>query len=195
MVPENAIGNLMILTRGIRPDWKNRYEAERLFEIDPLPGIVSRRGGPTRLTELLSELPSLDANEQEFVDLFRSQSGLREGWLLPAFGPYGRPAIIGFVCPDDAAMDALDPVLASVIAQQTHIRMEFLALEKPPPHLSPREREILGWMVKGKSASVIATILSISEPTVTTHMKRIYNKFSVKDRIHCIRKAIALRFF
>ncbi|WP_244520908.1 response regulator transcription factor [Aliiruegeria lutimaris] len=48
--------------------------------------------------------------------------------------------------------------------------------------LSPREAEILRWIARGKSNSVIAEILGISRHTVDTHIRRIYRKLGAGDR-------------
>ena len=52
-------------------------------------------------------------------------------------------------------------------------------LEKP---LSARELEILDWVARGKSNSVIADILSLSGATVDTYLRRIYDNLDVSDR-------------
>lgn len=48
--------------------------------------------------------------------------------------------------------------------------------------LSPREREVLCWVSRGKSNSVIADILGISQHTVDTHIRRIFRKLGTTDR-------------
>jgi len=52
--------------------------------------------------------------------------------------------------------------------------------------LSPREREILKWVAAGKTNPDIATILGIGMPTVATHLKRIFAKLSVHDRVSAV---------
>ena len=42
--------------------------------------------------------------------------------------------------------------------------------------LTPREREVLAWAAAGKSAWETATILSISQKTVTHHLNHIRRK-------------------
>jgi DNA-binding NarL/FixJ family response regulator len=60
------------------------------------------------------------------------------------------------------------------------------------PVLSPREREVLVWVAKGKSNSVIADILGVSESTVDTFLRRLYNKLNATNRITAVVKAIRL---
>lgn len=60
------------------------------------------------------------------------------------------------------------------------------------PVLSPREREVLVWVAKGKSNSVIADILGVSESTVDTFLRRLYSKLNATNRITAVVKAIRL---
>ncbi len=52
-----------------------------------------------------------------------------------------------------------------------------------PPELSRRENEVLGWVAKGKSNATIGEILGISGHTVDAHLRRIFLKLDVGDRI------------
>lgn len=59
--------------------------------------------------------------------------------------------------------------------------------------LSEREREIAGLLIKGKTNKEIADILFISVNTVKSHIKSIYRKLGVNNRIqlvHAIRNAL-----
>ena len=52
--------------------------------------------------------------------------------------------------------------------------------------LSPREAEILNWVAAGKSNPETAMILGISEATVGTHLKRLFTKLGVHDRVSAV---------
>jgi DNA-binding CsgD family transcriptional regulator len=75
---------------------------------------------------------------------------------------------------------------------QTHMRFLQLhgAVEVPPATLTPREIDVLTWVVRGKSNSVIAEVLGISEHTVDTLMRRIYRKLGVGDRTSAALRAV-----
>jgi LuxR family transcriptional regulator, quorum-sensing system regulator CciR len=47
-------------------------------------------------------------------------------------------------------------------------------------------------MAQGKSNNDIATILAIAPPTVATHVRRVFAKLGVHDRVSCAAKALAL---
>jgi DNA-binding CsgD family transcriptional regulator len=55
--------------------------------------------------------------------------------------------------------------------------------------LSPREGEILGWIIEGKRNSEIAVILGISLRTVEKHMEHILGKLGVETRSAAVRLA------
>lgn len=48
--------------------------------------------------------------------------------------------------------------------------------------LTPREREILGYLGRGHGIAFVAATLVISESTVRTHVKSIYKKLGVGGR-------------
>jgi DNA-binding CsgD family transcriptional regulator len=48
--------------------------------------------------------------------------------------------------------------------------------------LTPREREVLLWLTRGKSNSQIAQILGMKPSTVSKHLERIYPKLGVENR-------------
>jgi len=48
--------------------------------------------------------------------------------------------------------------------------------------LTPREREVLNWLARGKSNAQIGQILGISAATVSKHLEHIYPKLGVENR-------------
>lgn len=57
------------------------------------------------------------------------------------------------------------------------------------PKLSPRQIEILRLIAAGSSNKAIATGLEISENTVKTHLKQIFQELGVNKRTACVRQA------
>ena len=49
--------------------------------------------------------------------------------------------------------------------------------------LSPRESEVLLWVMRGKTNEEIAAELKISPRTVKKHLERIYRKLGVGNRV------------
>jgi DNA-binding NarL/FixJ family response regulator len=48
--------------------------------------------------------------------------------------------------------------------------------------LTPREREVLGYLARGKANKQIARELGISEKTVKAHLTRVFEAIGVSDR-------------
>lgn len=61
----------------------------------------------------------------------------------------------------------------------------------PVPKLTPRQREILGYLVKGLTNRDIATLLSIREDTVEEHVNLLLAKINATNRTEAV--SIALR--
>lgn len=56
--------------------------------------------------------------------------------------------------------------------------------------LTPRETEILQWLVKGYSYKMIASVCNIGFDTVRTHIRNIYDKLHVASMTEAVAKAI-----
>lgn len=83
------------------------------------------------------------------------------------------------------------PMTASVAAKVLQMfRHQSAATNKEFIDLSEREREILGWLVKGKSYQAIAEACYVSIDTVKTHVKHIYEKLHVHSKSEAVAKAI-----
>lgn len=63
------------------------------------------------------------------------------------------------------------------------------------PKLSPRELEVLGLVAQGKSQKEISSHLSISIHTTAHHMKAIYIKMNVRNRVAAIAAANTFGLF
>lgn len=66
-------------------------------------------------------------------------------------------------------------------------------LETPgrPRHLSPRERQIVTFIMAGCSNQQIADCLGLQTQTVKNHLCRMYTKLGVSNRVHLAVFAVA----
>lgn len=75
-------------------------------------------------------------------------------------------------------------VLTEVLA---HMREMIRDLPGPPlelqESLTDREREVVTWVMRGKTNKEIATQLAISEKTVKAHLRNIFTKLKVSRRV------------
>jgi LuxR family transcriptional regulator, quorum-sensing system regulator CciR len=161
-----------------------QYLAAREQGIAALANLIQNTVRPVYLDEL-EHLVELTPKERANINGYR-MAGVQHGLGLQVFGPNGRNGI--FAIDLEAGVRRLPPdVLASLrwACQVMHLR--YCALLVPslgkPPALSARETEVLTWAARGKSNAAIAEILGISAHTVDAHLRRIYMKLGVFDRI------------
>jgi transcriptional regulator EpsA len=83
-------------------------------------------------------------------------------------------------------MPCIDRVLRRISTLRTHQKPSDTA--SPHTVISEREREILGWVRKGKTNQEIGVILGISQFTVKNHLQRIFRKLDVLNRAQAIGK-------
>lgn len=84
--------------------------------------------------------------------------------------------------------------ISPMIARQLLRRLRRPADEAPPPpqdqpRLSAREAEILSLLAKGFSVGEIARVVALSPHTVTTHVKKLYQKLAVHSRGEAVYEA------
>ncbi len=172
--------------RGMPPEWMRRY-LERDFDlIDPVSTAATTRNEVGTLGELLKQLTVNDVGRL-FVEE-ATRMGLTDGLAIPTSGlRHAR----GFFGVDNVAAEDLakvDRSLMCAVAQHAHLRIDRIEEEHGAgiDGLSPREAEILNWVAAGKSNPETAMILGISEATVGTHLKRLFNKLGVHDRVSAV---------
>jgi PAS domain S-box-containing protein len=84
--------------------------------------------------------------------------------------------------------------VACSITKNGQKKQGLLSGEKSPSalfDLSQREKEILNWVMQGKSSWDISTIINISESTVKFHINNLMKKLGAVNRAHAV--AIAMR--
>ncbi|MFE9623718.1 response regulator [Streptomyces sp. NPDC006527] len=104
------------------------------------------------------------------ADITRAIEAGATGYLLKAERPEELFAAIHAAAQGRTALSA--PVASRVMAN----------LRSPRPSLTDRERDILAQLARGLGNREIARALFISEATVKTHLRRIYDKLGVDTR-------------
>lgn len=178
------------------PDWRERYDANKLAYVDP---TVSHC--------LSSTLPIVwapdtfrSAPERELYEE-ASAFGVRTGVTLPIHGPGGEFGVISFAsdlrprADFDRGIRSVMPALSLIrdyaFASSLRLMGEAHGMEQAP-RLTPRELEVLKWVMAGKSSWEISRITNCSEATVNFHMANVRQKFNVNTRQQAVVKAIAL---
>lgn len=73
-------------------------------------------------------------------------------------------------------------LLAEFAARRPVTRREPRELSR----LTPREREVLDLVIRGRSNTEIARALTVSHSTVKTHLGHVLDKLGLRDRVHAV---------
>lgn len=109
--------------------------------------------------------------------------------VLPAV----RAGAAGYVYKDvdpPALAAAIRSVHAGHVLLHPDVVRQLAASESVPSRLTPREREVLALVARGRSNREIARGLSLSEKTVKTHVSAILTKLGVQDRTQAALQAV-----
>jgi DNA-binding CsgD family transcriptional regulator len=175
----------------VSPDFTRVYRERGYDAIDPIRPLAAKRAEPFFWSEV-PQLVNLTPAQRDYL-AFLKQFGVREGVSVPVFGAKGTVAVVAAgtmtqelrIGPDDL----LDLQLVCAFVHRRFLQL-FGASDQELPTLTKREREVLGWIAQGKSTSVIASILGVSEHTIDTLTRRTFQKLGVNDRISAVLKAV-----
>ena len=177
---------------GFPEDWVEVYRANNYGRIDPIARRAARECFPFWWADVI-ERGDFSAAERAYVERARA-AHLGSGLAVPVFGPNGRNGYVGIgFGKDPPVISDLDVLQLQWLAELLHKRYsEILIGTFEELRLSTREMEVLQWIAQGKSNSVVADIVGISEGTVDTYLKRAFTKLGVHDRITAVLRALAL---
>lgn len=181
------------LQHGYTQDEIELYLSYDFQRLDIVPRAALAAGLPMRWSDVW-EHSETTPEEREFLAAMR-EIHFPDGFSLPCFGPGGRNAVVGLTkWRDGTDISASHLSLLHFAAQAAHLRICTLFADEVTRdrQLSNREKEILDWVARGKSNSVIAEILAISPGTVDTYMRRIYDKLDVSDRTSAAVKGVGM---
>ena len=161
-----------------------QYLSARMDGIAALANALQSSARPVYLDEL-EAAPGLEPRERAHLAGYRA-AGVVNGLGMQAFGPNGRNGIYALdLGPDLRRLAPVDMTALRWAAQAMHLRYCELLLPTlgELPSLSTRELEVLLWVARGKTNNSIAEILGISAHTVDAHLRRVFLKLGVADRI------------
>jgi LuxR family quorum-sensing system transcriptional regulator CciR len=163
------------------PDpWVQHYQQRGYAAIDPVHRAAFTHALPYRWLDI----PDLSQIERRVLDEAH-EAGLPGGISIPIHDPGGSILLVNLSGPSTAVSDAVNPRLAYVISTQFHFELERLTRYQSlstSQHLSPRQRECLTWVARGKSSWAIGKILGISHHTVDFHIAEAMKILNVSSR-------------
>ena len=173
----------IFFARGFDSESVSDYKRRHTFFNCPLENRTIPFIKPSFWPKVCSEL-SLSDEQHLFLKSFyftHHQSAM----VIPVHGPHGRNGCIVLCFKDGDYRFSKSEIRrlqwASQYAHQTFCRLQAKKRAKPAS-LTTREREVLTWVARGKSNSVIADIVGISQHTVNGYLRRIYLKTGTSDR-------------
>lgn len=192
-IVQDGDANFHMIAHGFSEDWVRDYIDSGFFEYDPIPILAHNSTDPFLWSEA-QHMAGLTLEQQEYLEHLAAR-GQGDGIAIQVFGPHNRDGYFGFGFGDPRPdLTAASLREFQMVAQAAHLCLCRIIEEKRPQvfeSLSPRETEVLGWIARGKSKSVIADILGISVHTVDTIVRRIFRKLDVADRTSAALKGVA----
>lgn len=184
--------HVRVTADGFPQGWVDHYVRRRLYDFDPIPELAMSRADPYRWSEV-DQLMTLNMDQKRYLDELRNAE-LGDGLAIPVFGPGGRNGYVGLGFGTQERQNENIVWLKELqwVCQATHMRLcEILAPTfAHQTQLSPREREVLQWVARGKSNLDISDIMNVSSNTVDTYLRRIYAKLGVNDRVTAAVKGV-----
>jgi RNA polymerase sigma factor (sigma-70 family) len=116
--------------------------------------------------------------------IFGALSAGASGFLLKRTSPEELIAGIHTVAVGDSLLSP--SVTRRVIDRMAQQPAADTTFDERLQELTPREREVLAQVARGRSNSEIAEVLVIEESTVKTHVKRILMKLRLRDRVQAV---------
>lgn len=179
-------GAVRFRAEGFPEDLVALYVSGRMWRDNPAlrHSLRAKSSEPFYWSEV-AELPEMSDRSRAFFDAIAA-AGLADGLGVEVFGPNGRNGYCGLgLCASQIPLPPEEVHDLHWACQFAHLRYcdMLAAAAGAPPELSPREHEVLGWVARGKSNASIGEILGISGHTVDAHLRRIFLKLDVGDRI------------
>lgn len=189
-------GAVRVSAEGVPEDLVDRYVADRMWRKNPNLLHALTTTEPFYFDEVTDRdaLDDLTPAEQRLLSEVRKADFLR-GLGVRVFGPNGRDGFCGLGFGSGVTrLDPQDVRTYHWVCQLGHLRYCAMLVETlgPVPRLSQREAEVLAWVARGKTNVIIGDILGISTHTVDAHLRRIYLKLGVFDRISAALRGIGV---
>ena len=180
-------------------DWLKFYGDNDFDKIDPVIAYCRQRLGTFTWEEMVQKMDM--TRKQKTCLTLGTEAKLYNGVFTPVWGPHRLAGVALATSEKDDACDQSSRAMHLINAYGNHFYLEFQRLHSQVKlnnenlenvFLTPKEHDVLTWVARGKSTSVVSDLLKISEATVNFHIKNIFRKLNSNDRIVACSKAITL---
>jgi DNA-binding NarL/FixJ family response regulator len=130
--------------------------------------------------------------DQNLFDAIKSGA---QGYLLKKIEPQALFSTLRGVVQGEASFSRI--TAAKLLGEFSRLAQQEAVPPSPGARLSPREKEVLELITRGKSNKEIASALDIAENTVKNHLKNILEKLHLENRVqaatYALRKGLVER--
>jgi LuxR family quorum sensing-dependent transcriptional regulator len=184
--------NPIILTESAPSGFRECYIGERFYLVDHICARARAVRKPFRYSE--APYPRTEAkSHQRFIQALDT-FGMGKGLVVPLGQPAKIPACVWLAGEnpdlDDDTTRAIQ-LIALFASSMAHVLSDLPGVAPWTYKLTVREREVLSWVARGKSAGQIGEILNITKSTVDWHVQNAILKLGALNRTHAV--AVALR--
>lgn len=186
-----AGSGVTVYAHGFPDDWVCAYIGQRMYRVDPISELARTASSPFFWTEV-DRLTRISPEQSGYLAQM-AEAGVGEGLAMHVYGPSMRNAYVGLGFGHERPeLSAAQITEFQCVDQMGHLRYCEITRDDQVRgfDLSPREREILDWIARGKSNAVIASILGVSPHTVDTLVRRLFDKLAVTDRTSAALKGV-----
>jgi DNA-binding CsgD family transcriptional regulator len=172
--------------------WYQEYFKRGFLWTDPIRRVVKFSNQPIRW----ADAEYLVRTPQERIVLEAAREiGMVDGLTIPIHAAHGYVAAVSWTSDAPLSLDQADADMMVLFSIYFHERVarihgEALFAGNEPVRLSVRERDILSWVLEGKSNADIGDILGISVNTVKFHLKQVCTRLSVGTRVQAAVRAL-----
>jgi len=174
-------------------EWQERYFEMGYDRIDPIIKTCRTRADAFRWSDVYNDGSTTEDERRVFDEA--ATFGLRSGISVPLHGPDRSFAIVSFAQAWNGELQNRKITYLQFAALHFHFKVNKFANSsgtESEPGLSPREKECIVWIARGKSSWEIGQILGISVDTVNFHVKNILRKMDTLNRTAAATKALNL---
>lgn len=170
------------------------YHTRNLAEIDP----VHQDTKDLLLPYVWNDRQDFDPCASEFFRLASDFDARSQGVAVPVRGPRGDKGLISIVArADDSGWETRREELLSELvffSQSFHAAIVQTArsISTPEVRLAPRERDVLTWAGRGKTAWETACILGLAETTVISYIRQACRKLDVASKYEAVAVCTAM---
>jgi DNA-binding CsgD family transcriptional regulator len=174
------------------------FEQHKLFDVDPV--ILRSRTAREPFAWDLSIYDESKETHRQLLAL-RRELEVEGGVCLPVFEAFSGRSVL-FLSGAGFDVSARSLLSLQLLAEHLSNRSNALSL---PDHddaaeanrffrsggeLSPRERQVFGWIAFGKSSRDVASIMSLSEHTVNDYIASVMAKLKASNRTEAVLRAL-----